>query len=57
MYYRVAFTINENINAETIVKASNSKKAGEELNDYFKKTNMSIEIINIRESKYLATDE
>ena len=53
MYYHVTFVINENINAETIVKANNLKKAGEELNDYFKKTNMSIKIIDIRESKYL----
>lgn len=53
MYYHVIFTIDGNINAETVVKASNSKKAAEELSDYFKKTNMSIEIINIKESKYL----
>lgn len=54
MYYHVTFIINENINAETVVKADNKKKASEELNDYFKKTNMSIEIIDIRESKYLS---
>ena len=52
MYYHVTFIIDGNINAETVVKANNSKKAGEELNDYFKKTNMTIEIVDIRESKY-----
>lgn len=53
MYYHVTFTINENVNAETVVKARNAKKAEEELNNYFNKTGMLIEIIDIRESKYL----
>lgn len=52
MYYHVIFIIDKNINAETVVKADNPKKAAEELDNHFKKTNMSIEIINIRESKY-----
>ena len=53
MYYHVIFIIDGNINAETVVKANNPKKAAEELDNHFKKTNMSIEIINIRESKYM----
>ena len=53
VYYHVTFIIDGNINDETVVKANNSKKAGEELNDYFKKTNMTIEIVDIRESKYM----
>ncbi len=53
MYYHVTFIINGDINAETVVKANNPKKAGEELDNYFKKTSMSIEIVDIRESKYM----
>lgn len=53
MYYHVTFIINENINAETVVKADNKKKASEELNNYWNKLKMPIEVIDIRESKYM----
>lgn len=57
MYYHINFIIESVTNAETVVKADTENDAVEQLYAHWNKIKLPIEIVDIRESKYLAVDE
>lgn len=57
MYYHINFIIESVTNAETVVKADTENDAVKQLYAHWNKIKLPIEIIDIRESKYLAIDE